>query len=1289
MRGARGSGSFRFAFALRERIASAAVCGLVLVCGLLVFSSPASALLQRGHEFAAALGAGKLKAPAGVAVNDETGDVYVLDSGNNRIVVYGPNHEFLQAWGAGVKTAESKTYEVCEVEAECKVGAAGYGKGQFDDPIAIAIDNSSTSPSHGDVYVVANQTATKAVIDKFSPTGELIDKLLSSKEERSEFEEERIVGVAVAPEGMVWVDREVEEEEVEVQRLGNGVKNTPIGVPTDIELEQLSGPARPGLAVDGKGGLYVTYEPGGHTYEEQLEEEEEIKEEKTHLKPQLPCERHECLVAKLKLTGTEAGEELEASIAQNPVIGENSTGVAINLSHGTQASGDVYVDNVTSVNAFTSSLALIQTFGSEHSGQLHEGKGIAVDDNTNEVFVPDASAGVVDAYRPSNPGPAVIATSSPSAAHLTSTSAELRATIDPSGANTKYRFFYGTSSCSEAGADCKEAPAKPAKPGELGDGFGDQLATAHVSELAPGTTYHILVEAEYSFEEGETTKTGTVVSEEHTFTTLSATPEPKLPDGRAWELVSPQKKHGASIEPSAREGGIVQAAAGGKAITYMSTGPLGENEPEGYRGPEASQILSTRSASGWSSRDITTPNTEGLGALPGNPREYQFFSSELDGALLNPEDSISLSKLVDEKDVYLRHDLNCAKAPDVEAPDECFEPLVTETNDTAKTFFGGSLDVLGATPDLHHVVIRAQSVKLTPGAPETGIYEWTDGELTPINFLPHGEPTTGLVFLGAGSPDGEPEGRMTLTAISHDGSRVEWHAANSPHLYSRNVPASETLQVDEVAKNAPPPTTELPALFQTASADGSKIFFTDAERLTADSKASEKQGDPDLYVFEPEKPAGERVTDLTLPLAADEHADVQGAVVGTSEDGSTVYFVADAKLSESASPGNCGQPGGSACNLYVEQDVAGTWEKPELVARLSSRDAPDWGLQDTLEGYYLQYKTSEVSPDGQYVAFMSERSLTGYDNIDVNSGARDEEVFLYHHEGTGTLACASCNPTGAQPVGVHDFQGETGEGEGLLVDRPLIWTSLLTEGETDPWLAGSVPGWTAVGLFATNSQPHYLDDSGRLFFNSPDALVPRDTNGKEDVYEYEPVGVGSCGSTNTTGGCVALISSGESDLESAFLDASTSGEDVFFLSSAPLTKRVQETGINVFDARVCEAPGSEPCAQEPPPPTTPCNSEACKAPVEGPLSYESPATATVSVSGNVHVLGSTTTKPPSKPAAKPLTKAQKLSNALKACHKIKSKKKRVSCEKTARKRYGTFKKLNAKRATARKAGLHR
>ena len=59
--------------------------------------------------------------------------------------------------------------------------------------------------------------------------------------------------------------------------------------------------------------------------------------------------------------------------------------------------------------------------------------------------------------------------------------------------------------------------------------------------------------------------------------------------------------------------------------------------------------------------------------------------------------------------------------------------------------------------------------------------------------------------------------------------------------------------------------------------------------------------------------------------------------------------------------------------------------------------------------------------------------------------------------------------------------------------------------------ARSTTGWPArsrVGRRSTPTPPlyqsRYLSNEGRLFFNSADALVPHDSNGREDVYEYEP-----------------------------------------------------------------------------------------------------------------------------------------------------------------------------------------
>jgi hypothetical protein len=76
------------------------------------------------------------------------------------------------------------------------------------------------------------------------------------------------------------------------------------------------------------------------------------------------------------------------------------------------------------------------------------------------------------------------------------------------------------------------------------------------------------------------------------------------------------------------------------------------------------------------------------------------------------------------------------------------------------------------------------------------------------------------------------------------------------------------------------------------------------------------------------------------------------------------------------------------------------------------------------------------------------------------------------------------------------------------------------------------------------------------------------------VYQYEPLGVGSCnGSGSPTvarsgSACVSLLSSGSGKEEAAFLDASVSGDDVFFLTPGRLSVRDKDDVYDVYDARV-------------------------------------------------------------------------------------------------------------------------
>jgi hypothetical protein len=304
--------------------------------------------------------------------------------------------------------------------------------------------------------------------------------------------------------------------------------------------------------------------------------------------------------------------------------------------------------------------------------------------------------------------------------------------------------------------------------------------------------------------------------------------------------------------------------------------------------------------------------------------------------------------------------------------------------------------------------------------------------------------------------------------------------------------------------------------------------------------------------------------------------------------------VAHGKLAEGAQPG--------ADNLYVESQNGSTWSPPRLVAVLSAEDSNDWDAED-VGNLGVGGLTSRVSPDGRFLAFMSERDLTGYDNRDASSGQPDEEVFEYD-EANSQLSCVSCDRTGVRPAGILDEGGPSS-----LVDETKVWAGR--------WLAASLPVWTPYGNANDSLDATYpsraLADGGRLFFDSPDALVASDTNGKEDVYEYEPDDVGSCA---LPAGCLSLISSGTSSEESVFLDASETGDDVFFLTAARLTAQDVDTSLDVYDAHVCSS--AVPCVRVPVS-SPPCSSgDSCKAaPSPQPAIYGAPASATFSGAGNV------------------------------------------------------------------------
>jgi hypothetical protein len=1257
----------------RRWVVTVLVFALAPVGGALAWASPAGAVVSQFGSYGEE--AGQFRDVGGVAVDQATGDVYLFDRQNFRVDKFSGEGAFLLAWGWGVADGVTQGLQTCTTTC---FPATGYGPaaGEFGiEAHGVAVDNDPLSPSYGDVYVADHGNNR---VDKFSQSGSFIsmfgkevnedgaDVCLAGEKCRAgkggkgsgEFE---VMGEAIAvdssgdvlvgdhervqefsPEGVFMVAFAVGAaypRSIAVDGAGDFyVVSAEAGYKlleydsSGVFLRALDTEGRPlAVAVDPSGNVFVSdqanmleYGPGG----EQLASFDLEG-------PGYDGARGIALgdaIDRIYVPGSEVVRLLSPPapgplVESESVSGLEPQGVTLDATINPENNDTTYHFEYGTSNSYGASVPVPDEdigSGFEHRAVSVPVSGLSVGTTYHyRVVATDSKGHVTDGSDQTFTTLPPVLIDSESVIEVTSGSATLQARLNPLGSDTTYRFEYGTGT--------SYGESVPVPDGDIGSGQGDVTAGAHVQDLQPATTYHYRVLVDNAL--------GIVRGEDRVFTTQAAGGGFALLDGRAWEMVSPPDKQGAGLQPMTYEGGAIQASVDGSAIAYVADAPT-EAEPPGNRAVEVTQLFSRRGPAGWATKVITTHQEEVAHYYVGHNSSYVLFSADLSLGLVEPRTETRLSEEASMWTPYVRHDYTCEASPAT-----CYQPLLTAANFTN---VGARPSVETATPDLSHVLLSIQ---------DASIYEWSGGSFGLVSILPDGKSAVeeGLRAVVGG------HGPSKVNAVSRDGSRIVFLASGNEgsHLYVRDTSKGATVQADAVEPGARGG-TGVP-LFETASVDGSRVFFTDTSRLTVDSTASPNEGLADLYEFDVNTG---KLSDLTVDANRGEHADVQGMVQGASEDGAYVYFVADGVLAPEAVPGHCthNEAPGSTCNLYVRHEGV-----TKFIASLSYRDQ-NWGETERVNGQ-LAGLTARVSPNGRWFAFMSERSLTGYDNRDANSGEPDEEVYLYDAN-TSRLRCVSCNPTGARPVGVF----ETKEYPGLLVDYVNNWGNR--------WLAASIPGWTKYTLSYSLYQSRYLSDSGRMFFNSNDALVAQDVNGTGDVYEYEPERVGGCSGTSpgfsgAIAGCVGLVSSGGSAEESAFLDASENGDEVYFLTKARLLSQDFDNSFDLYDAHACS--DLSPCLPVAPASPPPCStSDSCKpAPSPQPTAFGAPPSATFSGAGNVSAPAPVVT-------ARSLTRTQKLTRALRACQRERPKHKRKACERQAHKRYapGPSGKSSASRGAA-------
>jgi hypothetical protein len=797
--------------------------------------------------------------------------------------------------------------------------------------------------------------------------------------------------------------------------------------------------------------------------------------------------------------------------------------------------------------------------------------------------------------------------------------ATLKAAINPENAATTYRFEYGT----QGPCDANPCTVPPTAEPSAGADATEHTVGVLLGGLTPAATYHYRVVA--------TNSIGVSEGADRTFTTfplLSGPPSPDscpnsafrnglsalLADCRAYEMVSPVDKQGGNIEVlncicNNRPSRLDQASAAGTRLTYSSYRAFANPNSAPY----TSQYFAVRHpGEGWSSASLS-PATEGVDELENILiPEFSVFTEDLcSGWILKTTEPLLAPGAVAGWPNLYRHD-NCGAA-DFEALSKVTP--VSGENGVNKGGTGSPFipSIEGHSADGAHTFFSARGHLTEDAGPAKlpQLYVAYEGGLANVCYLPSGAHYAKACGLGRSANTPYRFDQGIAGAVSADGSRAIW-SDEEGKLYMRINPEREqsavkggkcteaeaacTLQISQGA-----------AAFKGAAADGSRVIY-------AETKGIESA----LFYADILEEEGQLVahTNPEAPIA--KGGPEEGGVLGMSADAKRLYFASRGVLTAGANPQGMAPTLGKP-NLYLFDAEKSGAERFAFLGTLAGDGLPgahEFPFSPVSKSPY--FRSSRVSPDGLHAVFTSQASLTGYDNTDRQSGEADAEVFFYDaaaNGGAGLLRCVSCNLSGARPAGKNLFGSDSGE---------------------TYWFAARIPGWSS-DLYPARP---LSDDGKRVFFESADALLPRDTNGTVDVYEWEQgEGQAQCEALGAElflqreGGCLALISSGESPEDSAFVDASTDGKDVFFTTGASLLP--QDPGlIDIYDAR--QEGGFAPQPGQP----AGCEGEACQGPLSPP-NDPTPASATFQGAGNAREVPSSCRKGKGKGAAKKRCLAKK------------------------------------------------
>lgn len=592
--------------------------------------------------------------------------------------------------------------------------------------------------------------------------------------------------------------------------------------------------------------------------------------------------------------------------------------------------------------------------------------------------------------------------------NMSPTAATLSAQLYSGLAPTSYRIEYGSTASYGASAPVPDAL--------LPAGSNFERVKVILNGLEPVSVYHWRLVATNEF--------GSTVGADHSFQTDAPARADNIPrppgavDGRAYELVSQPQKNGNKIN-------VAIISADGNRVLYQT---LSGGVPGSTSG--ISTLFSQRTPAGWSSRNALPPRQELLRSNyfleATTPDVSEWVAAAKDGlGGTSGSPGVGLARLTDSGSQTVLH--------------------------VFPTPFGPSGVSVVASEDLHHVFVASpETIDPSHVSGTSNVYDFGGASPTLVSRMPDTgqapacgvEPrSTTMDFPGA-----------AFNAVSEhwsstDGSRVFFSTpgddcAGARQLYMRDLSTATTTKIS----GSPVAGASDNGIdrFLQATPDGSQVFFRTATSLAVADQDDADDLDLDIYRW---TAAGHALTCVTCQVPNANVPQATGAFSNAviAEDGSHAYFPSAARGAGAPTTGDAENP-----NLYVWRASDGS------VSFIVQIGVANIGLANSAGN------GGETTPDGDVLLFQA----TG-PGLDQASGTANGGFTQYYRydDRDHALSCISC----------------------VLGTVPT----------------SDVPTSMAQPFPPVFAHAHVMTDDGRMvFFPTSESLVPQDLNDGPDIYEW-------------------------------------------------------------------------------------------------------------------------------------------------------------------------------------------